>query len=248
MPNGTLPLNGESMPIFTPAYSRARGIFTNTTAVGISYRVAASQVTHLVPDVLELEEEPLMTSLFLSYGMSPVGSYTEYAHQVEVTYKGNKFHYNLLFILDNDAAIFAGRELLGFPKVLGKSVIQEFTGTRLVTGSTERPAGRKMVEFEFVPEQMETNAPPPDRWMLNLRNIPSPHVGQPPSVQEFIPVGLGMKCDEVWTGKGYINFPRKSISDPWVNLDILRYEGSFMARNATAELLVRQASQKPACY
>ncbi|KAF5691020.1 acetoacetate decarboxylase [Fusarium denticulatum] len=240
MPNGTLPLNGESMPTFTPSYSKARGIFTNTTAVGISYRVAASQVALLVPDVLELDDEPLMTSLILSYGMSPVGSYTEYTHQVEVTYKSNKFHYNLLFILDNDAAIFAGRELLGFPKVLGKSVIQEFTGTRLVTGSTERPAGRKMVEFEFVPEKMVTNAPLPDRWMINLRNIPSPHVGQPPSVQEFLPVGLGLKCDEVWTGMGCIYFPRKSLSDPCVNLDILRYEGSFLARNAIADLLVRQ--------
>ncbi|RSM05052.1 hypothetical protein CEP52_006482 [Fusarium oligoseptatum] len=230
MPQGTLSLNGESLPTFAPAYSRAKGVFTNTTAVGITYRVAASQIAHLVPDVLELEEEPLMTSLFLSYGMSPVGAYTEYAHQ---------FHFNLLFILDNDAAIFAGRELLGFPKVYGKTMIEQFTGSRLVLGGTERPQGRKMVEFEFVPEQLITNAPQPDRWMLNLRSIPSPYVGQPPSVQEFIPCGLGMKCDEIWLGKGHIVFPRKSISDPWVNLDILRYEGSFLARNATAELLLR---------
>ncbi|KAK7427355.1 hypothetical protein QQZ08_006124 [Neonectria magnoliae] len=127
MPYGSLSLNGESLPAFAPAYSRAKGIFTDTTAVGMTYRVAASQIAHLVPDVLELEEEPLMTSLFLSYGMSPVGSYSEYAHQVEVTYKGEKFHFNLLFILDNDAAIFAGRELLGFPKVYGKTVIEQFT-------------------------------------------------------------------------------------------------------------------------
>ncbi|KAL6352491.1 hypothetical protein LRP88_14258 [Fusarium phalaenopsidis] len=239
MPFGTLNLNGESLPTFAPAYSRAKGVFTNTTAVGITYRVAASQVAPLVPDVLELEEEPLMTSLFLSYGMSPVGAYTEYAHQVEVTYKGEKFHFNLLFILDNDAAIFAGRELLGFPKVHGKTVIEQFTGSRLVTGGTERPMGRKMVEFEFVPEQLVTSAPQPDRWMLNLRSIPSPYVGQPPSLQEFIPCGLGMKCNEIWLGKGHISFPRNSISDPWVNLDILRYEGSFLARNATAELLLR---------
>ncbi|EEU40039.1 uncharacterized protein NECHADRAFT_33615 [Fusarium vanettenii 77-13-4] len=239
MPFGTLNLNGESLPTFAPAYSRAKGVFTNTTAVGITYRVAASQVAPLVPDVLELEEEPLMTSLFLSYGMSPVGAYTEYAHQVEVTYKGEKFHYNLLFVLDNDAAIFAGRELLGFPKVHGKTVIEQFTGTRLVSGGTERPMGRKMVEFEFVPEQLVTSAPQPDRWMLNLRSIPSPYVGQPPSVQEFIPCGLGMKCNEIWLGKGHISFPKRSISDPWVNLDVLRYEGSFLARNATAELLLR---------
>ncbi|KAJ4179014.1 hypothetical protein NW755_012752 [Fusarium falciforme] len=239
MPFGTLNLNGESLPTFAPAYSRAKGIFTNTTAVGITYRVAASQVAPLVPDVLELEEEPLMTSLFLSYGMSPVGAYTEYAHQVEVTYKGEKFHFNLLFILDNDAAIFAGRELLGFPKVHGKTVIEQFTGSRLVTGGTERPLGRTMVEFEFVPEQLVTSAPQPDRWMLNLRSIPSPYVGQPPSVQEFIPCGLGMKCNEIWLGKGHISFPKTSISDPWVNLDILRYEASFLARNATAELLLR---------
>lgn len=239
MPYGSLALNGESLPIFSPAYSRAKGVFTNTTAVGITYRVAASQIAHLVPDVLELEDEPLMTSLFLSYGMSPVGAYSEYAHQVEVTYKGEKFQYNLLFILDNDSAIFAGRELLGFPKVYGKTVIQEFTGSRLVVGGTERPAGRRMVEFEFVPEQLMSGAPPPDRWMLNLRSIPSPYVGQPPSIQEFIPCGLKMRCDETWLGKGHISFPRNSASDPWVNVNVLRYEGSFLARNATAEILLR---------
>lgn len=241
MPFGTLALNGEAIPIYAPPYTRAKGVFTGTTAVGISYRVAASQVAHMVPSMLELEDEPLMTSLFLSYGMSPVGAYTEYAHQVQVTYKGEKYNFNLFFILDNDAAILAGRELLGFPKVLGKTTIQEFTGSRLVTGGTERPAGRKMVEFEFVPEQVVTNAPTPDRWMLNLRSIPSPRVGQPPSVQEFIPCGLHMECNEIWIGQGHISFPRHSISDPWVNLDVLRYESSFLAKNATAEIIIHDA-------
>lgn len=243
MPFGTFVLNGEAMPTFSPAYSRSKGVFTNTTAVGVTYRVAAAQIAHLVPDLLELEEEPLMTSLFLSYGMSPVGAYTEYAHQVEVAYKGEKFNFNLLFVLDNDAAIYAGRELLGFPKVFGKTNIQEFTGSRLVLGETERPIGRKMIEFEFVPEQMISGAPPPSNSMLNLRSIPSPHIGQPPSVQEFVQCGLELECNEIWLGKGCVNFPRNSVSDPWVNLTVLRYEQSFLVRNATATLVVKGITQ-----
>ncbi|KAI5920347.1 hypothetical protein F4810DRAFT_434127 [Camillea tinctor] len=139
MPLGTLSITDDSVPVFSPTYPNAKSSFTGLTIIGITYRVAVSEIRHLVPNVLELDEEPIMTSLFVEYGMSSVGAYSEFVHQVEVSYKGERFDYNLILILDNEAAIFAGRELYGYPKVFGNTTIEPLTGSRLVLGGAERP-------------------------------------------------------------------------------------------------------------
>lgn len=132
MPLGSLSVTAEGVPIFAPPYPRHKDPYTFIIdkILSVSYRVAASQVRHLVPDMLELEDEPLMTSFFIEYGMTLVGSYKEYVHNVEVTYKGERFNYNVILILDNESAIFAGREQYGFPKVFGKAEIEPETGGR----------------------------------------------------------------------------------------------------------------------
>ncbi|KAH9987951.1 hypothetical protein F4779DRAFT_611202 [Xylariaceae sp. FL0662B] len=251
MPFGTLASTGQSMPLFSPPYPHAkagtvaRGNFSDMTVVAILYRVKASQISHLVPDMLELEEEPLMSSLFVQYGMSSVGAYTEFCQQVEVTYQGEKFDYNIILILDNDAAIYAGRELHGFPKVHGRTDIQTVTGGGVVLGGAERPVGRKVIEFEFIPQHMVSSGlPMPNKWMLNLRSMPSPIIGEPPSIHELVPVFMDKTFSDVWLGKGQVSFPRNSTMDPWVNFDVLRYEGSFFARNVAASFRLRDKNFK----
>ncbi|KAG6364748.1 hypothetical protein INS49_006352 [Diaporthe citri] len=163
-----------------------------------------------------------MTSFFIEYGMTLVGSYKEYIHNVEVTYKGEKFNYNVILILDNESAIFAGREQYGFPKVFGKAEIEPRTGGRLVTANA-----------------LVNNPPAPKKWSLNLRSIQQPHPGMAAPILELVPVFMDMHLTEVWTGKGRVDFPRRSAHNPWCELDVLRYEGGFLARNVTAALQVR---------
>ncbi|KAL2284279.1 hypothetical protein FJTKL_09005 [Diaporthe vaccinii] len=158
--------------------------------------------------MLELEEEPLMTSFFIEYGMTLVGSYKEYFHNVE-------------------SAIFAGREQYGFPKVFGKAEIEPQT------------AGRTVVDCEFIPEALVNNPPAPKKWSLNLRSIQQPRPDMAAPILELVPVFMDMHLTEVWTGKGRVDFPRRSAHNPWCELDVLRYEGSFLARNVTAALQVR---------
>ncbi|KAK2604749.1 hypothetical protein N8I77_007650 [Diaporthe amygdali] len=241
MPLGSLLVTAEGVPIYAPPYPTHQDPYTFIIdkVLSVSYRVAASQVRHLVPDMLELEDEPLMTSSFIEYGMSLVGSYKEYVHNVEVSYKGEKFNYHLILILDNESAIFAGREQYGFPKVFGKAEIEPETGSRLVTANAQRPAGRTVVDCEFIPEALVNKPPGPNKWSLNLRSIQQPHPGMAPPILELVPVFMDMHLTEVWTGKAQIDFPRRSAHNPWCELDILRYEGSSLARNVTATLQVR---------
>ncbi|KAF5699842.1 acetoacetate decarboxylase [Fusarium globosum] len=77
----------RAIPVFAPPYvSQEPFHFSNMTIVSISYRVQASQIQHLVPQELELEDQPIMTSLFIHYGTSTVGEYNEYVHTVRVKF------------------------------------------------------------------------------------------------------------------------------------------------------------------
>ncbi|KAH7058654.1 hypothetical protein B0J12DRAFT_651015 [Macrophomina phaseolina] len=239
MPFGKLSVEANAVPAFAPPYLNKTHEFSDITVVSISYRVTRASVEKLVPDVLELEEEPLVSCVFLDYGMSTVGSYKEFVQQVEVTYQGTKYNHPLVLILDNEAAIFAGREVFGYPKVFGKTVIEASTGSRPILGRAERPLGREMVAFEFLPEQRiaaGTLPPPPVQQSLNLRVIPASVPGGPPAVREFVPVSMEFEMKDVWLGQGHISFPRTSALDPWANVEILRYESAFYTTGASAVL------------
>ncbi|KAK1458677.1 acetoacetate decarboxylase [Colletotrichum cuscutae] len=158
--------------MFLPPYPKPPDpySFAIDMMLGYTYRVAASQVRHLVPNMLELEDEPLMSTIVLDYGMSSVGAY--------------KY---LILMHDNEAAKFAGREQYGFPKVFGKADIQTTNGTRLVLANAQRPAGRTLFECEFIPDHRIPSLRAADKWGLNLRSIPQPCVGTSPATQELIP-------------------------------------------------------------
>jgi acetoacetate decarboxylase len=63
--------------------------------------------------------------------MSSIGVYDEYIHQVEVRFKGEEYNYNLTLILNNESAIFAGREKFGLPKNFGNVSFKMEMGTSL---------------------------------------------------------------------------------------------------------------------
>ncbi|KAF4126654.1 Acetoacetate decarboxylase (ADC) [Geosmithia morbida] len=237
MPVGTLDINAIAAPTLFPSYPTSETfVFKDVTLAAVSYRVPAAQVAPLVPPELELEDEPLVTSTFVDYGMSTVGIYTEFVQTVEATYNGRKFDYTLILVLDNEAAIFAGREVYGYPKVFGKVGLDPNTGSRLITGFADRPAGRRVIDFDFIPEKVLPGLPPVEKRTLNLRVIPSPIPGNPPSIRQFVSVDMNMESPEVWIGQGSVSFPRKSVIDKWADFDILRYEGAMLAKRCSASI------------
>ncbi|KAH6612170.1 hypothetical protein C7974DRAFT_446105 [Boeremia exigua] len=236
MPNGTLSLSNDGIPTFSPPYPSGKNVFEDMKSVLIQYRVAASDIRHLIPDVLEIEDEPLMTCVFIHYGTSSVGSYEEYVLQAEVTFRGQQYNYNIALILDNESAIFAGREVFGYPKVFGKVHLQTATGTRLIQGTVERPVGTPIVQFEFVPEAKVESLPKSDRWQLNLRSIPSPVPAKSAPIRELVPIFMEMHVKSAWIGKGSVRFMSGSLLHPWADMKILRYEGASFTQISHAEL------------
>jgi len=237
MPLGSLSISNNPIPLFASPYTTGLNTFTGISALAVAYRTSCENVRHLVPEMLELENEPLITAWIVTYDMSSVGSYNEYVHAVEVTYHGEKFNYCLSLILDNEAAIFSGREVFGFPKTFRKVVFERSTGTGIFLGQVEKPEGRPLVRFGFTPStKLDSLMNVNKRRTLNLRIIPSPVHGMPPSVKELVLCHLEMTGGETWLGTGSISFPETMEYHPLHKLQVSRYEDSFYIHNASVVL------------
>lgn len=189
MPFGSLSVGDNAIPSFEPPYTNKINKFTDVNLLQVRYRTSYANVRHLVPEFLELEDEPLVTASVVEYGLSTLGQYNEYVHQVEVKHDGETFDYCLSLILDNESAIFIGREKFGLPKTFGKVTLERRTGSGTLVAAVEKPAGQTVVQFSFTLQTQLTETPPSGegKRVLNLRVIPSPIEGAPPSLRELIP-------------------------------------------------------------
>ena len=239
MPFGTLSVNDEPIPVFAPSYSTGLIHYSDMSAIFITYRTLAANVRPFVPNVLELDDEPLITAAVVVYPMSTLGAYNEYFHLVEVKYKNETFNYPISMILDNEAAIFLGREMYGYPKVFGAVSLEHSTGSATFLGTVEKPKGRRLVQVEFTPEKPleKENAPPRESMrVLGLRVIPSPVAGAKASVKELVPSQMVMRGGETWVGKGSISFPTHMESHPMHKLKVVKYEACVYIRGASATI------------
>ncbi|KAJ6103203.1 hypothetical protein N7486_005630 [Penicillium sp. IBT 16267x] len=240
MPFGSLSVSNAAIPQYAPPYPVDGSNYTSESVLTVTYQTSVQCVRHLVPDMLELENEPQVSVMLMQHRMSSFGPYNEYVHSVKVKYKGDTFDYFLSLILDNDSPILCGREQFGFPKKLGKVTLDLKTGSTVVHGYVERPVGQKVIEVDFQPEQKVKGTVQTVKGTvqttiqgLNLRVIPSVVSGKKPSVKELVPVDIRMEAHEVWQGSGSVCFPEPSRFDPMHEITVLRYGEATLLRNAS---------------
>lgn len=240
MPFGQLPVSDDSMPQHDPPYVNGKPEFSDVKILTIRYRTSYASISHLVPDVLELEDEPLVTATLLDYGVSPAGPFKEFIHTVEVKYLGVTYDFCLSLILDNEMGVLNGREPVGFPKRLG--VLSLTSGpSNEARGQIERPAGTKLVEFGFEAKAKQIPVARLDRNFLTLRVFPSPIAGAPASVKELVPIGFEIAPQEAWEGAGKLTIPENSLlTEAVTKIKILRYESSTLAYGSVATLLTAE--------
>ncbi|RGP60877.1 acetoacetate decarboxylase [Fusarium sporotrichioides] len=245
MPFGTFKTSEfrGAIPVSSPPYPSTQDEFTDMDVLSIRYYSEHDAVKDLVPAELELAEEPLITLSLIKYGFSLIGPYTEFISSVEVKWQGKTYDYYIELILDNEGAIFAGRERWGFPKVFGK-VVWDSSSTNpaappgFVTGHAERPVGSKLVQMSIKPLQKVQALGPFNQVSphLGLRCIPASNPHDPPVLREFIPGSLGITHAEVWTGEGSVGLFNVSEFDPIHRLKVVRYESAMVFRHASATL------------
>jgi hypothetical protein len=71
-----------------------------------------------LPAELEVDEHPLVTVLFVSYGFCSVGPFREYIHTIRVRFRGEDIAYVPHISITNEMGVLAGREREGLPKLL----------------------------------------------------------------------------------------------------------------------------------
>ncbi|RMD43687.1 hypothetical protein DV735_g1446, partial [Chaetothyriales sp. CBS 134920] len=243
MPRGTFDINAaHTNPAHAPVYTHSKVDFQDVDLIRTYYYTSAEAVKHLIPTEFELEDEPLVTTTLVKWGYSPFGTYTEWMLFIEVSYNGTKYDYAIDLILENESAVFMGREQLGFPKVFGRVVFEPYTAPTangFNVGHVERPVGNKIIHVAFRPEAKVQDlgplpADPSGKKVINLRVLPNPTVGSPPSVREFVVLDVVFQQAEVWTGAGSLVYTSTSNLDVSPRIPVVRYRNSLLLRKGSA--------------
>ena len=230
------------VPVHAPGYLPARTVdFGDVDVLSITYRTDFDTAAQIVPDALELDDDPLVTLSFVSYGVSGAGSYREMFQSIACRHQGQSVGYVPHIFVTNEPAMLAGREWLGWPKMLADiSFSTQTTSTDgVITARLERPAGLDLAVSQFVPSQrlddgMLTAAG--DNVTMNLRVIPAAIPGEPPSIVELVPSTMTALSGELWTGRGNVRLTGASEFVPLHRLPVVETASAMLIRNARLRL------------
>lgn len=109
-----------AMPLTRPAYPRGPYRFIDREYLILTYRSDPEVLESRVPAPLRLEEPVVKFEFIRMPDSAGFGDYTEAGQVIPVTFKGEKGGYQIAMYLDDHPPIAGGRELWGFPKVLGE--------------------------------------------------------------------------------------------------------------------------------
>lgn len=232
MPFGTLDVGERAIPSFEPPYAEGVQSFNDVNLLQVRYRTTYQSICPLVPQGLELEDEPLMTVSLVEYRNGTLGSYNEYVHQVEVRFNDIAYDYNLLLVLDGEPAVLFGREKFGLPKALGQVSLSRVPMSRSLTGEVVCGSDGPMVRVTFDADEeaavpMPQAPDPKSKQNMSMRLIASPILEAPPSLRELIPNTALLSGGSIQMGKGVVNFPSNVKYSSLHSIPIVRYEGAF---------------------
>lgn len=241
MPFGTLEVGDKAIPSFEPPFSEGVQSFTNINIVQVRYRTTYESIRSLVPQGLELENEPVMIVSLVEYKEGTLGSYNEYVHQVEVKRNGVAYDYNIILVLDGEAAVMFGREKFGLPKLFGHITISRDPISGVISGEGIRGLDEPLVKISFDPgsavsKPMPQTPDPNSKQNMSMRVIGSPILGAPPSLRELIPCTMSLAGGTIQFGEGSVSFPSESRFDPLYKAPILKYEGCVYLEGCAATI------------
>ncbi|MEU1200456.1 acetoacetate decarboxylase [Streptomyces sp. NPDC005813] len=106
-------------PLTRPAYAPTSPRFTDREYLNIVYRTDPDALRAVVPEPLRIEEPLVRFEIMKMNDVTGYGPYTEGGQAIQVTFDGEQGEYLHAMYLDNFPATAAGREVGGYPKVIG---------------------------------------------------------------------------------------------------------------------------------
>jgi acetoacetate decarboxylase len=234
---------GFSVPTGSPPYlESATRHYVDLDILRLDYLSDASAVAKLLPDVLEIDDQPRAYLSFNRFGFSNAGCYLEVMQGIECYYKGKKSYFALRLYLNSDTPMLAGREWFGIPKLAGTVHFDPQQNASLLSGRLERPAGILLASGVMRPDEYLGPAPKTVRHNWGLRLLPPPTPEQPP-IRELIGYSMEIEGGSVWSGVGTPHFTGASAIDPLEAAPVretLRstyFRGIRMSMQATGEVI-----------
>ncbi|MGF6787055.1 acetoacetate decarboxylase [Paraburkholderia sp. 35.1] len=134
-----------AMPLTSPAYPKPPFRFVDREFIIITYRTDPAALERVVPAPLKVAEPIVKYEFIRMPDSSGLGAYTESGQVIPVTFNGEAGSYTHAMYLDNLPGIAAGREILGFPKVLAAPKLEirndslvgtlDYNGVRVATAT-----------------------------------------------------------------------------------------------------------------
>ena len=110
----------HATPLTAPPYPLAANRFTDREYLNITYRTDPEALRAVVPEPLELDDDPLVRFEVMHMGdVGSYGTYTEAGLAIPVRFGEERGEYLHAMYLSNFGATVAGRELSAYPKGMG---------------------------------------------------------------------------------------------------------------------------------
>ncbi|NHW23565.1 MAG: acetoacetate decarboxylase family protein [Archaeoglobales archaeon] len=231
---------GTSIPLDAGLYGAAMQVlakdvvteYINCEAV-MAFFTTGEEVDTLLPEGLNPYSNPPNAAVFVAnYPYSTLGPYNEMFSLIQVDFNGSLGYYIPYIYVTNDAALTAGREVVGAPKKLAHiGLLKE---NDIVMGYLERPKGKRLLSVTVKPEQRVSEdfldpLMPRRLELYSLRVLPPIEGGD--GVAQLVKwisymdihtdledkvtfdnVRLGKK--RIWGGDATISYDSPSASDP----------------------------------
>lgn len=189
-----------AMPLTSPAYPKPPFRFVDREFVVVTYRTDPAVLERVVPAPLKVTEPIVKYEFIRMPDSTGLGSYVESGQVIPVTFNGQPGAYTHAMYLDNLAGIAAGRELLGFPKVLAKPRLEvhsdslvgtlDYNGVRVATATMTYKYDR--VDSRTVQQSLEGAG-----YLLKI----IPHVDGKPRICELVRYRVSdLTVKGAWTG------------------------------------------------
>jgi acetoacetate decarboxylase len=229
---------GDVMPAHAEPLNFTTASFREVDQVTFTYRTDTDAAAALLPADLEIDENPLVSVLFVSYGFSSVGPFREYIQAISASFRGEQVGYVPHIYITNERGMLAGREREGLPKLLADVALdtRSVTTEGLVTARLSRPSDVLLAQGVFRPSELvgEISADTPRVGkLMGLRVIGSPVPRGPLAICELVPSAIEYSAGEIWSGDGSLSFTGASELSPVHRLPVVGDVEATALRNAS---------------
>ncbi|MEM2362564.1 MAG: acetoacetate decarboxylase family protein, partial [Candidatus Nezhaarchaeales archaeon] len=218
----------RGIPFDSPLYEidEERGIeYVNCRAITTFFTIK-SDVRDLIPEGLK----PLNSGgiWIAHYGFSTLGTYNEYITAIQVEDEVGDIGYYIPYIyVTNDAALAAGREVVGAPKKLAKIELDQYLD--LIQGILERPHGKRLATLTMKPsyraKELIDQILPKPTYLYSVRHLP-PLKGKGGATQlikwyaeiDFHVDSRGERI--IFVGPANVTYDSPSLNDPVHKVEI----------------------------